>query len=276
MDAPRRHNRNGFTLIELMIVILLMTMIVSIAAPRLLPLLSLTEHENEASRLAGYGRAAMAHTALTHSSIRVRIDLDTQEYWAETLPDLVKSYGTTGGYGSENDDDDWIPEDKIGLAQASSQILQGDEVEQEYNTEEEQNKVLDKQRGEMEDRFRSMADNTLFARALRVHHDDYDYVDDESIFARNREYEEEDEEAVREPVSDPLLAAHTVIDSVWIDSITIAGEEYVKGIVDIELTPLGLDTEVRLSLFNEDGDLMTVYWDPMTGNAWYIREFMTL
>lgn len=274
MDTTRRHNRNGFTLIELMVVILLMSMIVSIAAPRLLPLLTLTEHENEASRLAGYGRAAMAHTALTHSSIRVRIDLDNQEYWAETLPDLVASHGMTGGYGSGNDDDDWIPEDKIGLAQASSQILQGDEVEQEYNTEEEQNKVLDKQRSEMENRFRSMSDNSLFARALRVHHDDYDYVNDESIFARDRE--EGDDEAIPQPVTDPLLAAHTVIDSVWIDSITIAGEEFATGIVDIELTPLGLDTEVMLSLFNEDGDLMTVYWDPMTGNAWYMREFMTL
>jgi prepilin-type N-terminal cleavage/methylation domain-containing protein len=282
MGSDRQHNTRGFTLIELMIVILLMGMIVGTAAPRLLPLLTLTEHESEARRLVGYGRSAMAHASMTHAPIRVRIDLDQQKYWTEALPSLVPESESAGGgsysdtYGGYNEEeDDWVPDDDIELARASSQILKGDEAEQEYTSEEEQNKVLDKQRGQMQDQFRSMADNSLFARALRVHHDDDKYVDDRSLFRRDDEYDDDDEAEQQQPVSNPLLKPHQVIDSVWIESVMIGDEEFKKGIVDIELTPLGLDTEVSLALFNEDEDLLIVYWDPMTTNAWYIRELVT-
>jgi prepilin-type N-terminal cleavage/methylation domain-containing protein len=280
MERDRRHNTRGFTLIELMIVILLMGMIVGTAAPRLLPLLMLTEHESEARRLVGYGRSAMAHASMTHTPIRVRIDLDQQKYWTEALPSLIpeSESAASGSKGSayggyDEDEDDWVPDDDIELARASSQILKGDEVDQEYTSEDEQNKVLDKQRGQMQDQFRAMADNSLFARALRVKHDDDGYVEDRSLFNRNDDgYEDDDEEEMRQPVSDPLLAPHVVIDSVWIDSVMIGDEEFKKGIVDIELSPLGLDTEVSLALFNEDEDLLIVHWDPMTANAWYTRE----
>lgn len=275
MSANGPHNRRGFTLIELMVVVLLIAMIASAAAPRLLPALTMTEHENEARHLVGFGRAAIAHSAMVHAPIRVRINLDTQEYWAEVLPNYVE---TTGGTSSSNstsyneDDENWMPEGDQELSQATHQILKGDEVEQDYTSDEEQGKILDKQRDTMKDSFNSMAGNTLYARALRVKHDEGDFVREDSLFGRDRERDEDDEAMQPTPVNDPLLVTHRVLDSVFIDTVIVAGEEYKEGIVDIEISPLGLDSEVTFALFNEDEDLMIVIWDPMTATAWYKRE----
>ena len=268
MRPTKSHNRRGFTLIELMVVIVLIGMLASVAAPRLLPLITITEHQNEARHLVGFGRAAMAHAAMTHENIVVRIDLDMQRYWVELQPDVYEDPDdiSTDPFA---DDDDWIPEDGIDLREASQTILMGEDVEQEYTDEEDQTKILERQRNNMQKEFSSMAQNALFARAKRVRHQDDDLFDKEELFDDDLYGDKYGDEPGTNPVNNPLLSPHSLIESLFIDSIYIGEEEYTKGIVDLEISPLGLDTGVAMVLINEDSDIFVVQWDPLTGNAWY-------
>lgn len=284
MIAMDRHARRGFTLIELMMVILLIALIASVAAPRLLPLLTITEHENEARRLVGYGRTAMAHAALTRKPIRVRIDLDRQEYWSEEMPMLIPEPDESSTQGSryDDDEDDDIPDDDYELEQTTKRIIRSqdenresdtvDELDPRYRDEETRKSVLDKQRETMEERFQSMADNSLYARALRVNHEGRQFGLEELYEDAEFDDEELEGKNMPKPISDILLKAHQVIETVWIDTVWVGEDEFQKGIVDIDLTPLGLETDVAFALFNEEGDLLMVYWDPLSGNAWYTRE----
>jgi len=224
MDRSPRHKPAGFTLIELMVVILLMAMLASVAVPRLLPLITLTEHQNEARHLVSYGRAAMAHAALAHENIVVRIDLDMQEYWAEAQPDV---YEEPEDVDADAEDDDWIPEDRYELQQASQTILMGDDAEQEYGDEEDRGKVLDRQKELMEKNFTSMARNSLFARARRVRHDEDALFGDDSLFGVDEEMDFDDE-AGTNAVGSMLLANHRVIESVLIESVRLGEEVYTE------------------------------------------------
>jgi prepilin-type N-terminal cleavage/methylation domain-containing protein len=271
MPVVSRHRRRGFTLIELMVVILLIGMMAGIAGPRLLPLITMTEHQNEARHLVGYGRAAMAHASMKHENIVVRIDLDNQEYWTEAQPDVYEAPESTGDDDPfDDDDDDWIPEDEYELRKASQTILMGEDAEQEITDEEDQKKLLGRQKENMKTEFTSMAQNTLFARAKRVKHDAKMFEDDK-LFDYGMDEDELDvnDEAGTNAVDSDLLSPHRVIESVLIESVHIGEEVFSTGVVDIELSPLGLDTSVTFVLINEDAETMVVQWDPLTGNAWY-------
>jgi prepilin-type N-terminal cleavage/methylation domain-containing protein len=262
------HTRRGFTLIELMFVILLIAMIASVSVPRLLPLITLTEHQNEARHLVGFGRASMAHASMAHENIVVRIDLDNQRYWVEMQPDVYEE-----PEGIEDDpyaeDDDWMPEDKSELRAASQTILMGNDVEQEFSDGDDQTKILERQRENMGKEFSSMTLNSLFARAKRVRHEDDDLFGRDELVEDDLYEDEYDGEPGTNPVDNDLLMPHVVIESVFIDSVYVGEEEYTKGIVDIELSPLGLETGVAMVLINEDSDVLVVQWDPLTGNAWF-------
>ncbi|MCA9507321.1 MAG: type II secretion system protein [Myxococcales bacterium] len=77
-----RNVKLGFTLLELMVVIVLLGFLIAIAIPTINSL-SNTDLKNEIMRISGlfsevYGRAAISGT--TH---RIVFDLDTQTYWVE-------------------------------------------------------------------------------------------------------------------------------------------------------------------------------------------------
>lgn len=279
---------------ELLVVIVLMAMLASIAMPRLLPLITTTEHQNEARHLVGYGRAAMAHAAMTQSNLILKIDLDMQEYWTETQPDVYTEPDRNDDSNNRDpyDNDDFIPEDEYELRQASKDIITHKsneknryskdanrrnsikEVDPEFTDEEEQDKILERQKENMEKEFSSRARNSLYARAKRVQHDERELHGTNSFFDDDDEYatglNEEQLEKEKQPVESDLLGKHRVIESVFIESVVVGEEEYLKGIVEIYLSPLGLDTPVSFTLINEDSEVLIVYWDPLTGNAWFV------
>ena len=115
-----------------------------------------------------------------------------------------------------------------------------------------------------------MARNSLFARARRIHHDEEELFGDDSLFGIERE-DDFDAEAGTNAVGNALLARHRVIESVFIESVHLGEDAYVKGIVDIELSPLGLSTNVSMVLINEENEVLIVHWDPLTGNAWFVE-----
>jgi Tfp pilus assembly protein FimT len=280
---------------ELMVVIVLMAMLSTIAMPRLLPLITTTEHQNEARHLVGYGRAAMAHAAMTQSNLIIKIDLEMQEYWTESQPDVYTEPDKNDDSYNRNaydDDDDFIPKDEQELRQASKDIITHKsneknrysddvrrrsnikEVDPEFTDEEEQDKILERQKENMEKEFASRARNALYARAKRVQHDERELYGSNSFLDKDEEYatglNEEQLEKETQPIESDLLTKHRVLESVFIESIVVGEEEYVKEMVEIAISPLGLDTPVSFTLINEDSEVLIVYWDPLTGNAWFV------
>ncbi len=315
MRAARLHSRSGFTLIELMVVLLLIAIMAMTAAPNLLTVLTMTEHENEARHLMGYGRAAMAHAVMKREAIVVHVDMNAQEYWI-TVADTrevtedgnerprgvnLSSYGQRPLDEQEYDqredeeDQDWMPQDKADLAQAVAEINNaarreelGEEEEGDdelrFEDEDEQRQVLEHQQDSMEEGFSMMTQNTLFAQAKRIKHDHDGFETwedrEEARELRLEEIEKDmDQEAILqadEPLEDPLLKRHTLIETVQIQAVIIGDDEYVfqekefeKNVIEIELSPLGLDMPVGIQLLNEENEILQVIWDPMTGNAWF-------
>lgn len=224
----------GFTLMELMVVIGIIAMIVSVAMPQLLPLLSFSTHEGAARRLAGYGRTAMGHAALTHETVIVVVDLVNQEYWSErnrfvqTLPEAQAP--AFGG----------APTDEA---------------------------------GEMYQRFEDIAMQALIARANRVPQSEStdpfaqapSSFDDRSGRAPfdlqpKRELE-------REEMGEQLLQRVRVPDGVYIESVVIGEEEFFDGVLEVELSPLGLEGTIEFVLVNDELEYYTVVWDAITDST---------
>jgi hypothetical protein len=58
--------------------------------------------------------------------------------------------------------------------------------------------------------------------------------------------------------------------------VIVGGESYSKGVAEIPLTPLGLDSQVRFFLRNENREYFTVIWDPASGSTNVLEGRVTL
>jgi prepilin-type N-terminal cleavage/methylation domain-containing protein len=232
---------DGFTLIELMVVIGIMAMIVTLAMPQLLPILTLSEHEGVARRLAGYGRTAMGHAALTHERVIVVVDLASQEYWCERDTFVQPALG--------------VQEPVFGETPAS-------ESEELYQ------------------RFEDMAVEALVARANRVPRQetvDPFASNPTSSSVRDRLGSMElqpKRELKREEMGEALLQRVLVPEGVYIESVVIGEEEFFDGVLEIELSPLGLEGTIEFVILNDDGEYYTVVWDAITDSTRLNQGFL--
>jgi len=71
----------GFTLIELAVVIFLIAMVMAIATPQLLPIISFSELEGQARRIANYGRSATERAMFMRERHVVRFERESGEYY---------------------------------------------------------------------------------------------------------------------------------------------------------------------------------------------------
>ncbi len=307
MNRPQTQSHRGFTLIELMVVIALIAMMATVAAPRLIPLLLLTNHESGAGQLVGFGRAAMSHATLAHTNVFVVIDLDAQEYWAEVMPEAAATVGTYDTYVEEQKQDeeqreDYVPEDEAELLASTKRILQLRQEEQAKSKpgyeppvaegetedigpdvprdEEQQDEILTKQTETMMARFADTVRTSVTARARRVEHDEaYDLVlatDENNAYRAPEEDElldEEGEQITRQELTLPFLARTKVNKPLILESVKLGENEYTSGTVEIELSPLGLNTPVAFYLVSDSGDVYVIHWDPITGGAWFEPEW---
>ena len=83
MLTSKRPN-HGFTLIELIFVIILVALITTVAIPKVSSTLGLNI-KSSVLRVAGFLQAGYQQAILTHKKIRVSFDLDTGQYWAENM-----------------------------------------------------------------------------------------------------------------------------------------------------------------------------------------------
>ena len=262
-QRPALRSNEGFTFIELMVVLALIATIAVIAMPQLLPAVIYSTHEGAARHLANYGRSAIGHASLTRSSVTIMIDLKEQQYWCEALPEPEPD---------EDEEDDMLggdekefPEDDDELYRMAQEELNKPEDERDS---EEGDELIDEQRERMSTAFNDRSRRTLEARADRVNHDQQGILQGMGdLFDEEFELDEDGEEIVPEELTDPLLQRTRLPDGVWIDVIEVAEVEQTEDIVEIEISPLGLGSDVVFLLMNEDGETLRVAWDPVTGNA---------
>lgn len=89
-EKIRFRRSKAFTLIELIFVIILVSLITTIAIPKISATLGLNIKSN-VLQVAGFLEAGYQHAILSHKKIRMSINMETGEYWAENLaePNLL-------------------------------------------------------------------------------------------------------------------------------------------------------------------------------------------
>lgn len=251
----------GFTLIELAVIMLLISVVAAISMPRLAPIIAFSQLEGAARHLAYYGRGAVARATMLREKITLRIDLENQEYYAvqwvipksaeelkkeREAPDqvaLLEQY-----FGS----DTLTPED-IQKAMEGGPIRAGDDGE-ELDTDAVNLALADK--------FDLFARRMTEERAKNVKHESF--LDEVGpLFDKKLNLEEE--EPVEEEMTEPEVRRTQMAPEVRIDSVLTGEGSKSSGVVEIELTPLGLQEDVTFYLVNEDGDYFTVTWQAASG-----------
>ena len=265
-----RNFREGFTLIELAVVVFLLSLMAAIAIPRLLPVIAYSELEGTARRLAGYGQGAMGHSALLRERIVVRIDLSEQQvytvHWilpekeaaeqaaAEAEPDQLAKLALLRekGIGSQAD-----LQEKLGSGKGLSDILSDDDG------------AFDSELAgfQMTDKFNVFARQALEVRAENVKHDE-SFLDDVGLdLSEENIFDPDAEEPVEEELGDPILRRIGFSSNAQIVGVELDGEYTSRGVVEVEFSVLGLGQRVVIFVENEDGDAFTVLWDPISNRS---------
>lgn len=249
-DGARVCRAHGFTLIELVFVVGLIIIILAIAMPRLMPVFAFSQLEGAARHIANYGRSAIAFSAFSQEPITFRFDFATGEYFALRWV--------------EKEDESIFEGSK--LAVENSQFkLNAETVMQLANQEgltpeDRALQIVEFQR-QLDLAFRK----SLEARANNVPREGMlSEIDPLADFEFSLD---EDEEELREEIMTSTLGRTALPEGVSMMSIRVGVEEFIEGLVDIEITPVGLTEEVVFKLQGSDGDLYSVAWDPITGGA---------
>ncbi len=245
---------------ELCVVVLIVGLISSVALPQLLPLLIYSELEAEARRLANYGSGVVAEAALFGTELTVLFDLDAQEYYAVRMvyPDdetgeagdqlsLFSSFRASGNYSA---------------TELSQMMSSGDRRLTGALPDDFDPSAADAQ---MANRFDTRYHQLLYARAKNVKHDAGFLTEIGPLF--EREFSLSWSEPYEEELSDPILRRYKFPEGVRLDAVYTEGASGGRGLIEIPVSPLGLDNRVVIHLRNEDGDYHTVTWNPLTGRG---------
>ncbi len=264
---------DGFTLVEMLLVMMVIALMAAISVPQLMPTILLSRLDGAARHVAGYGRAAMAQATLMRETIIVKLDLTNQEYWAvrrvekaasifdeeskdgknKAATDKKKkkrrdtSRKQTGGNDGRNDD--FL--NLLGYGRSEKDSVTSDE---NGMTEADL----------MRNKFDRFVQTQMLARSKQVKRGG---ILDEIGPLFDKKFSLEDEKETEEEVTDPLLSRTSLPDGVVIESVHVGGASYTKGEVTIEITALGLSQQVTFYLKGEDESYYTVFWDPITGNV---------
>lgn len=252
--------RAGFTLIELMVVIFIVGLISAVTFPQLLPVIVFSEHEGAARRLGAFGDAVIAHSTLRRETITVRFDLGAQSFEATRWVDVAKE----SGEGEEPDQLAMLEQmggGDMGPEQLAELMAGGGDpgsLPEGFDFE--------KAHEQLNSKFDLFARSVLEAQARNVRHPE-GMLSEINLFDQGDDFSLEAEQWEELPVDDPLLALDYLPKGVQLDTIWLDGERHTRGVVEIELTALGLTQLVGLYLRNEDGDYYTVIWDPLASRA---------
>ncbi len=266
-----RHRRSGFTLIEMLVVIAIMAGVIAMAAPRLLPVLLYSTHEGAAQHLANYGTAAIAEAGFEKEALTFKFDFETQEYWVERMPEPPEDEDEEESlYGDKTKDKSGLPEDDEELKQMADKELER-EVPQGGKRSEDSLKVLDEQAKRMMEASNKRTRNLIGAQAKRIKHDEKALPSSQR--EKNRRKVSPAEEKL-EPVEleGPLLGRNRLPEEITLVLASIGEKEIDEDVVEIEISPSGLDVEAKFWLMNQEGRTFVVTWDPTTGQTRFEQD----
>jgi len=260
----------GFTLIEMLLVLAVIALMATIAVPQLMPTILLSQHEGAARHVAGYGRSAMAQAMLLRETIVVKVDLSNQEYWSIRRKDKTESIFEE----EEKEKSDKDKQAKGGRDNSRKQAGDSDARHGEflsllgYTPSENDGTAWGESATTGADLMRTKFDRFVRAQMLvRSRQVKREGILDEIGPLFDKKFSLEDEEETEEELMDPLLARTRLPENVKIESVYAAGSSHTKDEVEIEITPLGLLEPVAFYIKSEDESYFTVTWDPITGNV---------
>lgn len=265
----RLSRNSGYTLIELSVVLALAGLILAIAVPQMLPSIMYGRLEGGARHLASYGKAAMAHAAMTQENLVIMVDLSPkddkrQEYWTVRVveeSDKLQDEEDRLFTGGEFDDAPQTsgPENTQTFQERYLSMM-------EKGSSEE---VLEQARL-FQARFDRFAAASLRSRTKHVKHDGI-LSELEPLFEKEFTLDDEEDDKQDNEVKTALLERTPLPDGVIIESVKIGNTTVSGELIEIEVTPLGLFEPVEFYLKSEDDEYFTVAWDPITGGAHLIE-----
>ncbi len=262
----------GFTLLELGIVILIISMMAAIAVPYLLPVLTSSQLEAEARKLANFGRVLLATSVILGDEFFVEIDLNQQRYYClrVTYPENEEGETDLLSRLDEMISNGATPEEITSLLAGGVNV--GNQSKGGSEKSSVQNQGIDTQSlsDQLNNKFEKMYRKKLMDQAKNVKHKDSLMEEVGSLFDEN-DVNLFGGEPIIEEVDDPGLSPMTLPEDVWIESVFIGGKKFSRGIVEVPVSSLGISEVMSFYLRNSEGEYYTVVWDPSTGGA-YILE----
>ena len=128
---------------------------------------------------------------------------------------------------------------------------------------------LDALNTQVGDKFDRMVRRQLEARAQNVIQDEGITSSVGPLFDKQFSLDGngEDMEPYEEEITDPVLKRSQMPSEVSVTDIFINGQRRSKGIVDIPISPLGLEDNVVFYITNQEGNVYSVIWDPILNNV---------
>lgn len=235
-------NRRGFTLLELMLVVAIIGLMLSLAAPQLWGALAGQNLEGTARHLGNYGRALMAQSSLLGEPLILKIDFKKQEYWTIRPQQQL--------------DDDFFEEGAKGAAEPATDLF----APSSDPTQED----MDAKIVAMRQRMDQLARLNLDARARNVPQegmlDEIGPLFEEEFSLRKKE-EGDPQEYKTGLINHTWLPEEIQIESVMYGT---SKKTVNAGIAEVEVLPLGLAEKMFFYLKDEDGQYFTVVLDPIT------------
>lgn len=258
-------NRAGFTLIELMVVLAIMLGVLAVAFPRLLPVIAFSGHEGAARRLSSYGRNAMSQASLLHEHYTVYVDLDAQEYYVLRWPkssEFLEGFEEDGAEDkADEDSEEPEPMKRSEDLLAAMATMEEDGSSADFD--------LEYQSAAMQFRFDEFHRQRIMVQTKNVEYDDgllAGVADD--LFSEDFTFDEDAAPDEPTEISDPLLPRTKLPRDIYIEAVRVGDKEIARGVVEIEITSVGLAEPVTFFVKNKQNEYYTVTWDAVTGDAY--------
>ena len=117
---------------------------------------------------------------------------------------------------------------------------------------------------QINDKFARFARQSLETRAKNVKHKEGILDEIGPLFEKKFKLKEDEP---TEELQGGVLNMHRLPEGERIEAVMRDGEVKSKGVVEVEVSAMGLSSMTAFHIVNSDNEYMTIYWDPLTGRG---------